>query len=196
VRYSIVTPTILRPSLLRLCASIAKQTEKDWEHLIVVDSPYEQLTPEQFDVFKVVAQSDRAVYLKTTFSFCNKRHNNYGHTCRHNAWELVKGEYIFYVDDDDYFAYEGVLTALNLVTKPWAIFPVMHYGSYFFNDPPGMCKTGTGMFIHKPFTGHWPDSDEYEADGRFIEKLKETYEYDSLVSVPVMVIQEKASKGL
>ena len=36
-RYSIITPTVLRPQLLKLVESINAQTCNDWEHLIAVD---------------------------------------------------------------------------------------------------------------------------------------------------------------
>lgn len=189
VRYSIVTPTILRPSLRRLCESIDAQTEKDYEHVVIVDMPFMSVNDEQGELLQSIAQDPRRVIYH-----CVRRHNNYGHTCRHNVHRVLIGEYVFYVDDDDYLADDNVLTTLNMVHKDWAIFPVMHYGSYFFNDPPGLCKTGTGMFIHKKEIGRWPDDNSYEADGHFVETLR-NYPYDALSVVP-MVIQEKASRGI
>jgi hypothetical protein len=100
-----------------------------------------------------------------------------------------------YLDDDDYLADKDVLRALDSVNEPWAVFPVLRYGKVFFNLPPGCQKTGTGMFIHKRELGRWPDSDSYDADGSFVEELRQRYPYQVLGSRP-MVIQPKSSAGI
>ena len=47
MRYAIVTPTICRPSLLRLCESVDGQVQTDWEHLVIVDLPRQEMTQSQ-----------------------------------------------------------------------------------------------------------------------------------------------------
>lgn len=38
MRYTILTPTLLRPSLLRACESVNSQTCTSWSHIVIVDS--------------------------------------------------------------------------------------------------------------------------------------------------------------
>ena len=190
VRYTIVTPTICRPSLLRLCRSIDEQTQSDWEHLVVIDMPRNRLAKNQREVIASIPTK-----ASRSYSYCDRKHNNYGHTCRHHGWEHATGEYVLYIDDDDYLADRDVLNTLDTVTDPWAVFPVLRHGNVFLNLPPGLGNTGTGMFIHKREIGRWPDMDCYGADGAFIEELKQRHRYQVVNSRP-LVIQPKSSCGV
>lgn len=190
MRYTIVTPTICRQSLLRLCRSIDEQTQSDWEHLVVIDTPKDRLSKNQQQIIASLPSRENRSY-----SYCTRRHNNYGHTCRHEIWERAQGDYIFYLDDDDYLADPDVLKELDCVTDPWAIFPVLRHGNIFLKLPPGTEKTGTGMFIHKKEIGRWPDLDLYEADGSFVEGMVQRYSYEVLNSRP-LVVQPKSSCGV
>jgi hypothetical protein len=192
MRYTLITPTICRESLLRLCRSIDTQTESDWEHLVVIDTPRDKLTRDQE---KIVTSTPLPPRGKRLFSYCERKHRNYGHTCRHEVWKHAKGDYILYIDDDDYLAHEDALRVLDSVVEPWAVFPVLRHGRLFFHLPPGTAKTGTGMFIHKREIGRWPDSDAYEADGLFVESLLQKYRYQVL-RCPPLVIQPKSSFGV
>jgi len=190
MRYTIVTPTICRPSLARLCESVDSQAQTDWEHLVVVDVPREKMTQSQWEILgSIPARANRV------FSHCDTRHKNYGHTCRHNIWDRVMGEYILYVDDDDYLADSEVLRTLDSVTQPWAVFPVVKFGKKWLHLPPGVRATGTGMFVHRKEIGRWPDSDLYDADGLFVEELAQKYSYRVLESRP-LVVQPKSSCGV
>ncbi len=190
MRYAIVTPTICRPSLLRLCESVDGQVQTDWEHLVIVDLPRQEMTQSQQGVLRSISSSaNRSIF------FCDKRHNNYGHTCRYQAWERVKGEYILYVDDDDYLADSAVLETLDAVTQSWAVFPVLRHGQRFFCLPPGPRSTGTGMFIHRKEIGRWPALDSYEADGCFVEELTRQHSYQVVDSRP-LVFLPKSSCGV
>ncbi|MCU1301034.1 MAG: hypothetical protein JWQ87_1318 [Candidatus Sulfotelmatobacter sp.] len=192
MRYSIITPTICRESLLRLFLSIDGQTQSDWEHLVVIDTPHHSLTRDQRKIIESTLIPPRA---NRSFSYCERKHNNYGHTCRHQAWERAKGDYILYLDDDDYLAHHEALSVLDSVVEAWAVFPVLRHGQLFFNLPPGTARTGTGMFIHKREIGKWPDSNAYEADGLFVEGLLQKYRYQAL-DCPPLVIQPKSSFGI
>jgi glycosyltransferase involved in cell wall biosynthesis len=183
-KFSIITPTIIRPSLDRLCASIDKQSFKDYEHIIIVDIPFKEVTNEQkFRLEELVKHGHNR-----SISFCATRHQNYGHTCRHNISKMALGEYILYVDDDDHFADNEVLLTLNNVKLDWAIFPILRYKSYYLENPPG-CKTGTGMFLHKRQLGTWPDRNDYEADGHFVEELKQKAPYEVFHCRPLIVME-------
>lgn len=189
MRYTIVTPTICRRSLLRLCRSVDRQSHSGWEHLVVIDMPRENMSVDQRTIIKLIpANANRTYY------YCERQHNNYGHTCRHQVWEHAKGDYILYVDDDDFLADENVLRTLDSVTEPWAVFPVFRHATKFFYLPPREGGTGTGMFIHRKEIGRWPDASAYEADWLFVEELKQKYPYQALDSRP-LVIQPKSSFG-
>jgi hypothetical protein len=190
MRYTIVTPTICRRSLLRLCGSIDEQTQSDWEHLIVVDMPRDRMTKNQRQIVASIPQRKNRSY-----TYCDRRHKNYGHTCRHEIWERAQADYIFYLDDDDYLADRDVLKELDCVAEPWAVFPVLRHGNVFFNLPPGIGNTGTGMFIHRREFGRWPDSDLYEADGSFVEEMVQKYNYQVVNSRP-LVVQPQSSYGI
>jgi hypothetical protein len=183
MRYALVTPTICRPSLIRLCQSIDSQVQADWEHLLVVDLPRGKMTASQQKILaSIPLRSNRSIV------FCDRNHNNYGHTCRHQVWEQVRAEYIFYVDDDDYLADNAVLETLNSVTEPWAVFPVLRHGEEFFHLPPGKTSTGTGMFIHRKDIGRWPDTNAYDADGAFVETLVRNYSCQVVNSRPLVAL--------
>lgn len=190
MRYSIVTPTICRQSLLRLCESIDDQTQRDWEHLVVIDMPRDHLTRRQRNILGRIPER-----LNRIFFYCDRRHKNYGHTCRHQVWEQAKGDYILYIDDDDYLADGDVLKELDCVIQPWGVFPILRHGQTLFNLPPRLRGTGTGMFMHKKDIGRWPDSDSYEADGSFVEELKRRYQYQVVGSRP-LVVQPGSSFGV
>jgi glycosyltransferase involved in cell wall biosynthesis len=184
MRYALVTPTICRPSLVRLCESIDRQRQRDWEHLLVVDLPQEKkMTESQRKILNSIPRRpNRSIF------YCDRNHHNYGHTCRHQAWERVKAEYIFYIDDDDYLTDGAVLETLDSVTEAWAVFPVLRHGQEFFSLPPGNTSTGTGMFIHRKEIGRWPDSNAYDADGVFVDELVKNYSYQVVKSRPLVAL--------
>jgi len=190
MRYTIITPTICRSFLPRLCESIDAQTSRDWEHIIAVDIPENSMTREQRKLVASIPVRENRIFV-----YCDRKHRNFGNTCRHNAWAHANGEYIFYVDDDDYLSDNSVLSALDSVTELWAVFPLLRHGQRFFALPPKICNIGGGMFMHKKELGRWPDCQAYEADGIFVEELAQKYPYQVLDEKP-LVIQPQSSFGL
>lgn len=173
MRYSILTPTILRPSLLRACASIDSQTCSDWEHIVMVDVAVIEGDGEDngSELLEAIAHPQRTVLR------CERPHKNWGHSCRHRAWARAQGDYVYCLDDDNYLAHDGVLDYLKKVSGRWAIFPIRRLGETFFYDPPGLRLTDTGSILVRRELGPWPDSAKYEADGLFVEGLKQKYPY-------------------
>lgn len=197
MRYSIITPTLLRPTLRRLCDSIDKQTNTSWEHVIQVDKPVNSLTADERTLISAIQANEKCESGQRTFHFCDRNHKNFGNTCRGFAFDRAKGDYICDIDDDDYYADERVLQTLECVTKPWAIYPVLSRGKREHRNPPGKGLTGSAMFIYRRDTGiKFEPNDHYAADGEVVERLKKLYPYDSLDRERELVIYPWANHGM
>jgi glycosyltransferase involved in cell wall biosynthesis len=182
-------PTLVRSTLIRAVESIINQTNQDWELLLCIDVPL-VFDKEKTERLKSLPNDSRIKIHR-----CNQNHGDYGNHCRHQAHDRVKGDYILMLDDDDYFADSKVLETLEQVTKMWAIFPIMRCGNLWFHDPPGMCRTGNGMYIYRRFLGlKYPDNDHYCADGEFVDKLK-AFPYQSLGHERPLVIYPQRGLG-
>src|ERR1035437_938886 len=175
MRYTIMTPTLQRPELLRACESVNNQTCKDWEHLVIFDGEFKdkellaKIVHPQRKVMKCLVPEGHS--------------HSYGHPCKHYAWPEAQGDYLFNLDDDNYLLHDGVFEDLKQVTGVWAIFPMLYFGKRFLNDPPGLGLTASENFLVKREMGQWPDRLEYAADGYLVEQLKSKYPYQSFPSM-------------
>src|ERR1019366_2216609 len=169
MRYTIMTPTLQRPELLRACESVNNQTCKDWEHLVIFDGEFKdkellaKIVHPQRKVMKCLVPEGHS--------------HSYGHPCKHYAWPEAQGDYLFNLDDDNYLLHDGVFEDLKQVTGVWAIFPMLYFGKRFLNDPPGLGLTASENFLVKREMGQWPDRLEYAADGYLVAQLKSKYPY-------------------
>jgi glycosyltransferase involved in cell wall biosynthesis len=189
MRYSIITPTLVRPTLRRLADSIFSQTDTSWEWLIAVDVPL-VVFPEKKQLIEELAKDPRVHVHR-----CGVQHRNYGNTCRNQAHDRAKGDYLYFIDDDDYLADAEALRTLQQVTADWAIFPIMRCGHLWFCEPPGMGRTGSGMFIYKRALGvRYPDVPDYSADGTLAEQLLK-YPYQALRDERPLMIYEQRGVG-
>lgn len=191
MRYSIVTPTLCRPTLKRLTDSIDVQSNDSWEHIIVTDCV---ITPERQAVLDSIKKDPR----RKIVACSRKEHsNNFGNFARREAYDLSSGDYMCQIDDDDYYADADVLKTLECVTETWAIYPVLARGKREHRDPPGIGQTGSAMFIYRRDTGlKFPDNDHYGADGEVVEQLKKKYQYQALPRVRPLVIYPWANHGM
>jgi glycosyltransferase involved in cell wall biosynthesis len=164
--FSIITPTIQRPSLNRTCGSLEYQEFKDWEHLVQVDSD----TPNRALLYPLISA-------KRSITMCGRRHQNGGNTCRNHAWLRANGNYLFYLDDDNYLSDPQSLTRVyrSLLEEgfpPVAFFPITRFGGRFFPpSPPRTCYVDTMNVVVQREIGRWPDISTYESDGVFVEAL-------------------------
>jgi glycosyltransferase involved in cell wall biosynthesis len=210
MRYSIITPTLCRPSLIKACESITNQTNQDFEHIVMIDVPLIINKPAR-DIIESIPKDPRRKFVR-----CGKQHKDYGNTCRWNAWEYASGTYICYLDDDDFYADDRVLETLEQVDTLWAIFPTMRWGAHYSVDPPGFDKTGSGMFIHHREIGRYPCKDHceihqpfmnsirskyphhdllYAADGLLAQYLYENYPYQNLNHERALTVYEVSNRG-
>ena len=100
------------------------------------------------------------------FFHCENPHQNGGNTCRHDAFEHAKGDYVYYLDDDNFLADENVLqdvhsalwgkVADTLILPAWGLFPITRLGERFYSDPPRPCHVDTLNVILRRDIAQWP----------------------------------------
>jgi hypothetical protein len=201
---SIITPTLLRNELVRCCQSLEKQ-KLPWQHIVMVDMPADEAYNEPVYA-KILSQISHP---KRDILFCPVRHDNYGNTCRHNAAEHCTGEYIGYLDDDDYLtddALEIFEETIEKTNHPDIVGCNARWRGreVFFHKPIQSARTVQGQYLHRREIGgmpiKWPDTPigfkSYGVDGEFIEYLKTKASTSGYAdhNRPVCVI-ERPSKG-
>lgn len=188
MKFSLITPTLQRESLIKCCESVNSQTHEDWEHIVMADSDTFDA-----DLLTKIFHPNRAIIS------CGTRHNNYGNTCRHNAWEEATGEYVLYLDDDNFIADENILRDMNHVlkdsSKDWALFPILRHGQWFYTDPPRICHVDTINMVIKREFAQWPDGPEYTMDGIFCERLVKDHEYDAFPHFRPIAVMPSSNEG-
>ncbi len=190
MRYSLITPTLIRDVLPRLCHSIDIQTNTDWEHIVVIDCP---ITPHKQEVLDHIKFHPNRRFIRCHFSHLM----DFGNTARRQAFDVARGDYILDIDDDDYYADADAFKTLECVTKTWAVFPVLAYGKRCHPPKPALGLTGSAMFMYRRDTGlKFPENADYSADGQLVEQLKRLYpDYQSLDDSRELVIYPQGNAG-
>jgi hypothetical protein len=183
IYFSIITPSLLRPSLIRTCESIDAQAYPHWEHLIFVDraigeSDFEAGFPPHPERF-LIANGFRC--------------SDFGNTPRRLAWRMATGTYCIWIDDDNYlsdpFALARLAAALVASACPlFALVPCLRCGQRFFSHPPAIGATDTANLVVCRDLAEWPDKRDYDADGQFAEFLHARYGSVALDIDPVIVV--------
>lgn len=107
MRFSIITPTYRRgEALTRAVASLSNQTYKDWEMIIINDSPGDR----SYDAF-ASSINDPRIHYKVNDT---NRGVNYSRN-RGLQSVTVDSRYVIFLDDDDYFAPDTIKTLHDLV---------------------------------------------------------------------------------
>jgi len=192
MKFSIITPTIQRDSLLACCASINSQTHTDWQHIVVIDGG-----PSRHDLLDLVADSHPG-HTNRTLVHLGGRCNNFGNTPRFIGWKLAHGDYVIYLDDDNYFARNDALAdiASRLESSPdWAVFPILRFGQRFFSADPGCCHVDTANMVIRREIAQWPNREEYTLDGIFCEQLKAQHPYIAFPEVDPIIVVPVQGKG-
>lgn len=182
MKFSIITPSIQRESLIRCCESINSQTHTEWEHLIRIDR-----LDLNTSLLSKIQHPQRAI------KQCLTEHNNGGNTCRHEAWHDATGDYTLYLDDDNFLAHNEALQQIHaaLVDNDLpqvAFFPILRHGGLFVPvGTPRSCHVDTANLVVKREIGQWPDIPDYTSDGIFITKLVDEYPWITFHNVPPIV---------
>jgi glycosyltransferase involved in cell wall biosynthesis len=178
--FTIITATILRPSLIDTCRSIDTQSYGLWQHLVAIDLPVHEATPEQLRLVDQIKHPNRQVYQ------CAVPHRNYGNTCKSEMFRHVRGDYLLYLDDDDIYLGE-VFQTLNreISDEVWGVFPIERLGEFFLNLPPRIKFTSGTQFFYKPLYP-FPNISAYAADGELIEFLRDRHSYLVVNSLPLV----------
>ncbi len=184
MRYSIITPTLLRPALKRLCDSIDNQTYEGWEHIVVVDTL--DLNEE---LIQLVDHPQRTVI------YCDRPHCDWASTCRRSAWDVASGDYLLFIDDDNYLACDDVLESLLTVKAPVALFPLLYRGEPSPVLPVAVGRSDTNQLMVLREIGQWPESLAREADGVFIERLTREHEWEVVCDEKPLVVYEDEGGG-
>jgi len=180
--FTIITPTVVRETLLRTCRSVDEQQYANWQHVVMVDRPEELVTEDQRGLLARVSHSQREV------RFCPQPHRDCGNSCRRDAIDHARGDYVLYIDDDDYYlpwALEEIQRGIAALSPApvWGVFPILRFGQLFFRIPPGHSSTCNNQFFHQPRAGgqelRYPNAG-YCADGEFVEWLRRDFPYACL----------------
>jgi glycosyltransferase involved in cell wall biosynthesis len=144
-KFSIVTPTIMRITADRTMASVDAQTSSDYEHIVVIDGA----EPAELSAHA----AERWASPRRKFIRCGARHNDCGATCRNIAAHQATGDYILYLDDDDYYVPDAIETLVRLVgdrgPEAMGVFPITMGGVRWLVLPPGECRTATCQIYHR-----------------------------------------------
>jgi glycosyltransferase involved in cell wall biosynthesis len=181
MRFSIITPTLQRESLLKCCASVDEQTFSDWQHIVIDDSPEDQ------GVLTRISADQRV------FGMSGESRRNHGNNCRRAGWEIAAGDWVYYLDDDNYLAHPDALAdaaaVLDSIEEKWALFPIFRHGNRFFFDPPQPCYFDTGNAMVRKEIAQWPNVDDYASDAIWLTATLLKHPYRAFPNAkPLMVM--------
>jgi glycosyltransferase involved in cell wall biosynthesis len=170
-KISIITPTILEPTLARTCKSIDRQKYDSYEHLVVIDLPDTKITSIPLNLLST----------KRRWFICDKRHGAVGNFCRNWIFPHIAGDWVFYCDSDDYFLDVALATVVDAIDSQgdkidWGVFPIRFLGQRYLNVPPGIERSNICQMFHRKYIKGIPiqyiANRHYTADGEMMEDLK------------------------
>lgn len=166
-KFSIITPTLLRPSLEKTIESVNQQGYEHIEHIIAVDK-------------NGVSLNDSKSRQKYIYVDRPNRINDYGNTARKVAYEHITGDYIVNLDDDDYYIRNDLFSVLNKFINEngepdIVLFPSKRLGQLFYSIPPQECRVVSCQYAYKKVIGgvpsKWSFSTDYLSDWHFLKSL-------------------------
>lgn len=185
--FTVITPTINRPELEKACRSLASQSYRSWQHVVVHDEA-NFVEDERHPQRLIIATGERR--------------NDFGNTPRNMAWMHALGTYLICLDDDNYLADDEALARVYraLMRKGFpevAIIPCTRFNQRAF--PPDMVEVGhvdTANLVVKREIGQWPVSDKYEQDGLFIADLCRKYRTEHFPELQPIIAMPAQRRGL
>lgn len=125
-------------------------------------------------------------------------YSDYGHSVRRDAVANANGDYILYIDDDDYLA-DGALSeiARGLAHEGYPtflFFPTLRMGEVYFYCPPGGGRTTSSQYVHKRVDAQGTlirfDAGGYGQDSYWIDRMINTYDYALHCCAPLTIVPE------
>lgn len=213
-KFTIITPTLLRDSLIQTCESVDDSNYPNYQHIIIVDvvgieemnkdlgnDEYTKYLNQVFRIFKKITNKNR----KIIFFHKTVKANDFGNSCRAVAYDEIDKDtdYIMYLDDDDFYinnAFNVINDNLSDNNPDMYYFPCLRFGEVFFNEPPGLCMTTSNQWGHKPIINNiemrWEkDSLEYTEDGFFLEFVKKNSSDILKINSECLVQVPKSNNG-
>lgn len=125
---------------------------------------------------------------------------DFGNSARRRIFPRATGDYILYLDDDNYFAHPEALSDIHdhlrsLAFPDWALFPIDYCGSRYFHNPPSQGLVDTANLVVRREYAEWPDTPAYEADGQYAERLVRTRPYAAFPHCRPIICVPTANKG-
>ena len=191
MRYSIITPSLARPSLVKLCVSLDNQTNKDWEHIVSLDYEPSTLGPVRQATIAAITHPQRRVLVLPGYSGHGGNHH------RHALHTEAQGDYIMYWDDDNYVIDDWVLDELKVVTKPWAIYPLLFQSKDYYMQFPlrvGGCD-GNQIMVSRKLLPPYLNLPGYDTDGVYIKQLEALCPDFDIVRERPLIVYPRASCG-
>lgn len=187
--FSIVMQSTLKPypgaasnrpeKLVRAIESVIIQTFQDWELIIVADN-----CQHTFDI--ATKQNDKRIM---SICYVTEKVVKWSSECRNGGKQAAHGNYVLYLDNDDYFTpeyLENLYQQISVIPATWYI--ADHY-EWIKNDWKyiranlTMNSAGTANIIHSStMKSRWPDSGTFGSeDWTFIKRLmNESKDYKHL----------------
>ncbi len=199
ITFSIITPTILRPSLKGTCDSIDGQSYEFYEHIVIVDGAEQDVS----EAGRVLLDSVRG-NPRRRILFAGRKYKDFGNTPRNIASKEATGLYLLYLDDDDYHVNDTLASLVPEIVKhglpDMGVFRCRRKGREFSHFPPRLGRTTSCQWVHKRIIGEhdvlWPTHDSsYLSDGLFLEQVKKLTDPVFLRTDQVLVHQDQANFG-
>lgn len=175
MKFTIITPTLLRPTMYRTMASLRTQSFQEFEWLVGIDLPRAWWGRGEEALAAALIRN-----LKVHITLSDHPHeNDYGHGMRRLLSARAAGEYVLYLDDDDFLSDANVLATLaERVQEKWAVFPVTREGSLLYNpDAIAPCNITLSSFVvHRdhcvfPEAGDRKGKDLYQLDWELVRGI-------------------------
>lgn len=201
ITFNIITPTVLRPSLIRLCESINNQTYTKWKHIVLID----YLNPQNISILKDLTHENRKLILynplkKSGYPASEVR--VYGYNFLDCGYcDYFDPQYTLYIDDDDYYIEEAFELLYNFILENnfpnWGLFPAKRLGQkfYFPHDIRLGRVMGTQLY-HNSNLEVWPKENMQCDDWETIKTLQSISDPVNFNSEIELTITDQVGGGL